>query len=149
MASFIYAGATLLSAASSYKANRENTKFQERQQQVSARVDKLQARRNKIATYREKLNAEAAQVQASTNVGSGSTGGSGFAGGISSLETQYGANAQYVNRLNGLQSYSNNLENKAGKYQSLGSLFGQVAGVAGDNFGGKSGVNSTMRNMFN
>ena len=148
MANIIFAGASLLSAGASYKANKENIKFQQQQRQIQGRVDKIQARRAKVAAYREKIQAEAAQVQSSTNVGSGSTGGSGFVGGISSLETQYGANQQYVNRINGLQATSNQLENKAGKYESMSNLFGQVASISGDNFGGRSGVNNTMRKLF-
>ncbi len=150
MASLIFAGASVLGAASSYKSNKENIKYQKKQQQVQSRIDKIQARRNKIATYRERILAEAEQVQSGVNTGAGAgLEGSGFLGGISSLETQFGANAQYVNKLNGLTTYSNNLENKAGKYQSMSSLFGQVANVAGTNFGGEAGVQKTVSNMFN
>lgn len=146
----IFAGASLLSAGATYKANKENQKYQEDQNKIQARLNKLNARRDKVASYRERIRAEAAQVQAGSNTGANAVGlnSSGFQGGISSLETQYGANAQYVNTVNGLREFSGNLENKAGQYQSLSNLFGNVSEVAGKNFGGQAGLDKTMRNMF-
>ena len=150
MATGVLVGASLLGAGASYKANKENQEYQEKQDNIQSRLNKLNARRDKVSAYRERIRTEASQVQSATNTGANGVGlnSSGFAGGISSLETQYGANNQYVNQVNGLREFSGNIENKAGQYQSLSSLFGGVAGVAGNNFGGSSGLNSTMRTLF-
>ena len=146
----VYAGATLLSAGASYKANKENQDYQKEQNRVQSRLNKLAARQEKVSAYRERIKAEASQVQTATQAGGATSGlqSSGFQGGISSLETQYNANAQYVNSVNNLREYSGNITNDAAKYQSLSNLFGGISEVAGTNFGGKAGVNRTMNNMF-
>lgn len=146
---FITAGAAVASAVSTHRAGKEQAEYQEKQRQVQIRIDRLNARRERVSAYREKIRAEAETVQSAANTGvTNAFSGSGFQGAISSLDSQYGANQAYVNKVDGLTNYGNNIVNQAGKYQSLSNLFGAVESVAGNNFGGYSELNDISRNMF-
>ena len=115
--SAITATATVAAGYNSYKAGKAQQKYQEQQRQVQVRLDQLRMRQEKLNAYREKIRATSEVTQTGLNSGtSGFTSSSGYQGGIASLETQYAANAEYVNRMNSLVNYGNNLTNKAGSY---------------------------------
>lgn len=148
-APIIAAGATVAGVVSSHRAAQEQQQYQERQRQVQIRIDRLNARRERVGAYRERLRAEAETVQSGANVGvANGFGGTGYQGAIASLDTQYGANQAYVNKIDGLTNYGNSIVNNTGKYQSMSNLFGAVGSLAGDNFGGYSEVNSTIKGLF-
>ena len=148
-AAAITAIATVAAGYNSYKAGKAQQKYQEQQRQVQIRIDKLQARRSKIESFREKMRAQAEIVSQGVATGTdGYVNSSGYQGGISSLESQYAANQAFVNKMDSLVNYGSNLVNKSNLYQSRASMFSTVAGIAGDTFGGNYDLGNTMRSMF-
>jgi hypothetical protein len=144
---WVTAAATVISAVTSYQASRENAKYQERQRQIQIRKDRMNARRAKIAQVKEMQQAQATTDQSAVRSGS-SFSSSGYQGASSSLQSQFGANTAFVNKMDGLTQHSNTIENKASKYSSMSSLFGSISNVAGNNFGGYSELSETVKPAF-
>ena len=145
----VTATATVASGYNSYKAGKAQQKYQEQQRQVQIRLDGLRMRQEKLNAYRERIRAQDEVTQTGLNTGtSGFTSSSGYQGGIASLDSQYASNQLFVNRMNGLINYGSNIVNKAGKYQSQASMFGSIASLAGDTFGGSAELANTTRSMF-
>ena len=107
----------------SYQAQKKAGQAAQKQQDV-------QSSASRRAAIRE-MQIKRAQTLAST-LGAGVSGGSGVAGGLSSLSSQTGANLGYSSQLSGLSR-------EISMYNMQSQTYGAVAGLAGTAFQGLGG----------
>lgn len=149
----IMAAATVIGTAYSIYQGRQAQKSQEeaaeaqkQQATVEQNMANLKAEKQKQQQIRT-ARTERAEV---LNLGAtrGVQGSSGVAGGMSSIQSQAGANLGYMNQQQGMSNSASlwgmrsaDAQSRANKYQSSSQMWGQVGSAAGQ-LGGYSALQS-------
>lgn len=137
--SFAIAGLALavIGTGIGFAAQRQQAKAQEKQADAQARAQELQARRQRRQVLREQriargqLQNQAAQV--------GAQGGSGEAGGLSSLASQAGFESGFIRQTQLLGNEFTKQGRKAGKAAELGQIGSGIAGIGSSIFSASGG----------
>lgn len=116
---------------SSLEEQRKSARAQQRQQQIATQRSQRQAVRE--------AQIRRAQAQATAQA-AGAVGGSGLAGGLSSLQSQVGAGLGYSTQMSGLSQ-----EISMANYRA--NLYGGIAGLSGNVFQYEGGT-SELKKLF-
>ena len=143
--SLVFSG---LGALASYEAGNAQVAEQKRQNEVRNRLNALKERRAKIASYRERVKAEAAVTTTGVSSGANFTASTGFQGGMASIGSQFANNQNFVAQANSLQSQLGTNSTKANSLAGQSQLFGAAGGLFGETFGGYSEVSDAMKGLF-
>lgn len=122
---WVIAAATAASAYSSYKAG----EAQEDQYRAEARKAEVQNIRSVRQQIREARMAQASMLN--TGAQTGGMGGSGLAGGISSVGSQLAGNLSYMSDIADQNTAITNAAISASQWQTTATIFGQVGNLAG------------------
>lgn len=122
---WVIAAATAASAYSSYKAG----EAQEEQYRAEARKAEVQNIRSVRQQIREARMAQASMLN--TGAQTGGMGGSGLAGGMSSVGAQLAGNLGYMSDIAKENTAITNAAINASQWQTTATIFGQIGNLAG------------------
>lgn len=139
---------TGVSAVAQHDAASEQARYARKQQQVQKNINALKERRSKVQAFKERRRAEAEVAQTGVSSGANFLGSSGYQGGLASIGSQFATNEAYVSQLNQLQTDLGGDKSKILRAQGTAALAGAGANLFGNNFGGYSEINESIRKMF-
>lgn len=110
-----------------YQSQKEASQQQKAASAAQARMSATEEQRKRIQTTREARIRRAMVESQTTSQGMG-TGTSGYAGGTSSVASQFGGNIGYSNVMGDFAQQASVANQKAADAQSSASLWGMVSG---------------------
>lgn len=128
------AGAAAIGQAEKSRQATERAAASQRQQQ------RAQAAESRRRAFRE-IQAKRAQARAQAQA-LGATGGSGVAGGISSLSSQFGSALGFGSQMSGLSQDINMFQAQAASAAARSEMFSTASSFLGNNLGGFETVKS-------
>lgn len=134
--------ATTASAVSSYKSG-QSQKEQYRAEQRKAEIQNVRSVRQQI---REARMSQAAMTNVAAQTGG--MGGSGLAGGTSSVGAQLAGNLGYMADIAAQNTAISNAAISATGYQTAGTIFGAIGSVAGKGVELSGGFSQETKNFF-
>ena len=140
---------TGISAYAQYDAQREQARYQRKQQEIQRNINALKERRAKVQAYKEMIRAQSEVTQTGVQSGTNFLAGSGYQGGLASIGSQFASNEAYRSELNRLQTALGGDRSKINRAQGIATLAGAGANLFGNNFGGYSEMQEYAKKLFN
>lgn len=141
----VLATATVATGVESIKESKKAREATQRAAASQRQQQRAQAAESRRRAYRE-VQAKRAQARAQAQA-LGATGGSGVAGGISSLSSQFGSALGFGSQMSGLSQDINMFQAQAASAQARSEMFGSLSGTLG-NLGGYGTISDAFQGKF-
>jgi hypothetical protein len=125
---FITAGAAVVGTVMSYSASRDQSKAQKKSMQAQERASSVEEARKRTQATRE---ARIKRAMIESSAGNQQVGGSGLAGGTSSLSSQFGENIGYSNTMQGFGAIASAANQRAADAGASASMWQGIGSLAG------------------